>query len=248
MVETVRTLDELEVMTESQLEQVIEREPVNADNARYTLGRLQVEGTFPESVPRNEKKGINWIKTAVKNGNMLATEFKVYYDIRFARSPDLKKIEETLHFIAEKGHSARAFNTLAEFAHAQNKKEGFKEEAAKYYNKSAEMGCLIGTHWMGVFYQEGFGVSKNLDKAVEMLKRAAKLGNAQSDFQLFLLYSREEEKKNAALAYKHLARAVSMGVTFFDQMHEYFKDNYDALAEQFLKVRKPEADPTKEVK
>lgn len=157
---------DLEGMTEPELETIIEREPVNADNARFMLGKLQVEGTFPENVPRNEKKGINWIKAAVKNGHLPATEFKVYYDIRFARAPDLKKIESTLLLVAEKANSSRAYNTLAEFAHAQNKKDGYKEEAAKYYNKSQELGCLIGTHWMGVFYQEGFGVSKNLDKSI----------------------------------------------------------------------------------
>ena len=92
--------------------------------------------TFPENVPRNEKKGINWIKTAAKNGHLPATEFKVYYDIRFASQPDLRKIESALHQVAEKGNSSRAYNTLAEFAHAQNKKEGYKEEAAKFYNKS----------------------------------------------------------------------------------------------------------------
>jgi uncharacterized protein len=105
-------------MTEVQLEQIIESEPANADNARYMLGKLQVEGTFPENVPRNEKKGINWIKTAVQHGHLLATEFKVYYDIRFAKAPELKKIESALHFVAEKSNSARAYNTLAEFAHA----------------------------------------------------------------------------------------------------------------------------------
>lgn len=109
---------------------------------------------------------------------MLATEFKVYYDIRFAKAPELKKIEQALHLVAEKGNSSRAYNTLAEFAHAQNKKEGFKEEAAKYYNQSARLGCLIGMHWMGVFYQEGFGVTRNLEKAIDMLKKAAKSGNA----------------------------------------------------------------------
>lgn len=130
----LRPLDDLEAMNENELEAVIANEPVNSDNARYILGKLQVEGTFPEAVPRNEKKGINWIKTAVKNGHLPATEFKVYYDIRFAKAPELKKIESTLNFLAEKGDSARAFNTLAEFAHAQNKKEGYKEEAAKFYN------------------------------------------------------------------------------------------------------------------
>jgi TPR repeat protein len=42
---------------------------------------------------------------------------------------------------------------------------------------SAEQGDIIGAHWMGVFYHEGFGVSKNLDKAIEFLTRAAEAGN-----------------------------------------------------------------------
>lgn len=47
---------------------------------------------------------------------------------------------------------------------------------------SSELGCLIGKHWSGVFHMEGFGVSKNLDKAITLLNEAAKMGNAQSDF------------------------------------------------------------------
>ena len=63
---------------------------------------------------------------------------------------------------------------------------------------------------------EGFGVSKNYDKAIKLLNEAAKMGNAQSNFQLFLLYSQVEEKKDIVLAYKHLNKAVCRGVTFFD--------------------------------
>jgi TPR repeat protein len=33
---------------------------------------------------------------------------------------------------------------------------------------------------MGVYYMEGFGVDKNLNKAEEFLLKAQKLGNAQS--------------------------------------------------------------------
>lgn len=39
-----------------------------------------------------------------------------------------------------------------------------------------------------------------------------------------------------------------MGATFFDQMHEYFKDNYDVLFEHFVKLRKPGCDPSTEKK
>ena len=49
---------------------------------------------------------------------------------------------------------------------------------------------------------EGFGVARNVDKAEEMLLSAAKLGNAQSNFQLFMLYSNVEEKKDLVKAYR----------------------------------------------
>jgi len=163
-----------------------------------------------------------------------AIEFKTYHTIRFGKVPDLSKIESNLEKVINEANSSRACNTLAEFAHAQNKVDGYKEKAAKYYMQSADLGCLIGTHWIGVFYQEGFGVTKNLDKSIELLNKAAKMGNAQSNFQLFLLYSREEEKKDVKLAYKNLSKAVQLGVTYFDQLNEFFKDNYDVLAPIFL--------------
>ena len=77
---------------------------------------------------------------------------------------------------------------------------------------------MIGTHWLGVFYMEGFGVAANLDKAEICLLQAAKAGNAQSNFQLFQLYSTVEEKKDPVKAYKQIWKAVTRGVTYFDQL------------------------------
>lgn len=38
---------------------------------------------------------------------------------------------------------------------------------------SAEKGDVVGTHWIGVFYHEGFGVTKNVEKAITFLEKAA---------------------------------------------------------------------------
>ena len=141
-------------MNEAELESIIASDPKEADDARYILGRLQIEGTFPETVPRNEKKGVSWLKTAAKNGHMDALEHQTYWAIRFDKQPNLKKIEGALQQIADSGKSARACNTLAEFAHAQSKggqDVAKSKEAAKYYQTSSEMGCIIGKHWSGVF-------------------------------------------------------------------------------------------------
>lgn len=40
-------------------------------------------------------------------------------------------------------------------------------------------------------------------------------------------------------AYKCLNRAVTRGVTYFDELNAYFKDNYDVLAPYFLETKKP---------
>ena len=67
-------------MTEAELEALILQG--NSNEARFILGRLLLEG-LSDSVVKNEKKGINWLKEAIKNGHMGALEYKTYYDIRF---------------------------------------------------------------------------------------------------------------------------------------------------------------------
>ena len=130
--------DQLDQLTEAELEGVINNEPAKADDARYILGRLLIEGTNIKNVPANETKGINWIKTSAKNGHIPSVEYKTYYDIRFDRHPNLKKIMQGLETVvaeAPAGKSSRACNTIAEFAHAQSSKdETNKAKAAKFYN------------------------------------------------------------------------------------------------------------------
>ena len=155
------TLAQLEIMTEADLEALILKEKTTAvaDDARYILGKNQIEGSFPTTVPRNEKKGLNWIKEAEKHGHLPALEYKTYYDIRFEKHPSVEKIVKSLETCVQKTKSTRACATLAELAHAQSHIEGNKEKAAQYYNIAAEQNCTVAVHWMGVYYMEGFGVA-----------------------------------------------------------------------------------------
>ena len=167
---------ELENLSEAELEATIAAGGANADEARLTLGKFMIEGTSSK-VPKNAKKGFNWVKEAGKNGHLGALEYRVYYEIRYDKQPNMKKLLDNLETVINKTKSARALNMLGEFYQIQDKKEESKEVAARYCNQSADQGCMIGTHWMGVFYHLGFGVSKNLSKAVEFLTKAAKTGN-----------------------------------------------------------------------
>jgi hypothetical protein len=76
-----------------------------------------LEGTS-DLIPKNENKGLNWIKEAVKRNHLPSLEFKTYWDIRFDRQPKLQQIKENLQKIIDTNKSCRACNVLAELNHA----------------------------------------------------------------------------------------------------------------------------------
>ncbi|MFS8160263.1 MAG: hypothetical protein ACMG6E_08665 [Candidatus Roizmanbacteria bacterium] len=99
-------------MSEAELEAYIAQH--NSDQGRYILGRLLLEGTN-DKIIKNITKGVNWLKEAIKNGNLEALEYKVYYDIRFDKQPKIKKIYASLETVIDKTKSPRACCTLGEF-------------------------------------------------------------------------------------------------------------------------------------
>lgn len=139
----------MEDLTEAELEAFILSKNGTAE-ARYVLGKLMIEGTS-QGVPKNENKGLNWLKDALKLGNLDALEYKTYWDIRFDRAPQLDRIVENLEKVVAANKSPRACNTLAELNHAsasgataqmtEEHKAAAAEKAklaAKYYMTSSE--------------------------------------------------------------------------------------------------------------
>ena len=226
------------------------------DDVRYVLGRLMIEGTS-DKVAKNENKGLNWLKEACKKGHLPSVEYKTYWDIRFDRQPKLEKIKANLENAVQETKSTRACNTLAELNHAsaggsaeslanltpeaKTAAEAAKGIAANYYMISAEQGDIVGMHWIGVFYHEGFGVAQNVDKALDFLGRAADGGNAQSLYQLYLIHSgkegQSEAHKDVIKAYNYLMGAIISGVTHFDEIISYFKTNYAVLSANFIRSK-----------
>jgi TPR repeat protein len=91
--------------------------------------------------------------------------------------------------LAELNHAAVSGATAQLSPELKVAAEEKSKLAAKYYMSSSDSGDIIGSHWIGVFYHEGFGVTKNVKKAIEYLKKAADAGNGQSMYQLFMIYS-----------------------------------------------------------
>lgn len=157
--------------------------------------------------------------------------------------------------IVEANKSARACNTLAELNHsmgsanlknADPEKRAVAEQkaalAAKYYMTSAEQEDVIGMHWMGVFYYEGFGVSKNLAKSVEFLTKAAAAGNCQSMYQLHMITSgndgEDDNYRDVEASYNWLMKGIQNGATMFDEAVQYFKLHFETLAPIYLARKK----------
>jgi hypothetical protein len=51
-----------------------------------------------------------------------------------------------------------------------------------------------------------------------------------------------EGKKDVVKAYRFLNKATTLGVTNFEQMNKYFRENFDVLAPVFAEIRKPPQD------
>ena len=124
------------------------------------------------------------------------------------------------------------------------KKEGelLAVEAAKYYQMSADQEDVVATHHIGVFYHQGFGVHKNIEKAMEYLKRSGGMGHCHSLYQLFLIYSgregQDQKLANFDTAYNYLMRALQYGVTQYEDAIAYFKQHYSELAPSFVRTKK----------
>ena len=59
---------------------------------------------------------------------------------------------------------------------------------ADQYRQAADNGVAFAQHNMGVFYEHGTGVRRDLVEAASWYRKAAEQGNAKSQFNLGLLY------------------------------------------------------------
>jgi TPR repeat protein len=128
----------------------------------------------------------------------------------------VEKIEKNLILCATEGKSSRASNTIGELYMGKGESEMLN--AAKYFKHSQDYGCMLGNHWMGIFQFQGQGVSKNVPEAFKCFKTAVKMGNCQSEFQLYNIYALIPEYKDPVKAYYHLENALKQGLTRFDDL------------------------------
>lgn len=219
--------------TEAELEQIVIKEL--SDKARYVIGVKSIEGSDLERVKKNEKKGVSWLREAASNDHTDSQEYLAYYDIRFEKVPNLKRIMAYLEAVIEKKDSTRALTTLAEFLLNQRKEPKAVSRGFELYKKAADLGDLIAGYWVGVLYHRGQGTEKDVKTAIGYLEKSRESGNCQADYELFDIYAREEGFEDLPKAYNYFADAVENGFTSFDEFNTFFKKNIAVLKDQFIK-------------
>ena len=56
---------------------------------------------------------------------------------------------------------------------------------------------------------------------------------------MYKLFSEESEKKDIKKAYYYLEKALIRGVTYFEEMQQFFSKNYEELSQVFIEDKKP---------
>lgn len=225
--------------TEAELESIAAGKD-SPNNAKYVLGVMAIEGTDPKRVKKNDKRGITWLREAANDGHVDSMEYLAYYDIRFEKVPNIRRIMGYLEGVIEKKESPRALTTLAEFYINQKKEKKQVERGFELYKKAADLGDLISCYWVGVLRHRGQGADKDMSESIKYLNKGVELGNVQADYELFDIYAREEGFIDLPRAYDHLCSAIENGFTSFQELQDFFKKNVSELKDHFLKRKKYE--------
>ena len=84
----------------------------------------------------------------------------------------------------------------------------YKERKIELYTRGAELGCTDAMYALGLCYDEGTGVEKNRNKAIQLWEQAAMAGNSNARFCLGGI---EDMKNNKERAIKHWMIAAMAG-------------------------------------
>lgn len=148
-----------------------------------------------------------------EKGNAVAQyELAMAYEHGVGVETSATKALEYYRLAANQGHAA-AQNEVGNSFHGQ----GRFVEALPWYEKSSEGGDFWGIHNLAYLYDQGRGVVTNEEKAISLYQRAANLDNADSMWNMAMLYANGRQiptDLHAACVWTHRA------VTSFDNKKE----------------------------
>lgn len=147
--------------------------------AQYNLGAMYDGGVG--SVEQDESKSIRWYLKAAKQGYAKA-QFNLA--VTYEKKGELKKAEEWYLKAAEQKLPSAHYN-LGVYYLERNE----RRKAAEWSSNAAELEHLDGCFNLAVLYRDGYGVSRDVAKAVEYFQWAARRGDQDAAAQVSSLTS-----------------------------------------------------------
>ncbi len=98
----------------------------------------------------------------------------------------------SLRLAAANGDPSAEFEVGARLAEGKGTGQSF-EEAAKWYQRSADQGFVQSQYRLGTLYERGLGVKPDLAKAEDWYKRAAEQGNVKAMHNLAVLSANQNK-------------------------------------------------------
>jgi len=141
-----------------------------------------------------------------------------------------KRLEEEKTAAALKA-KAEAGDTEAMYRVAKHSHEGtngFRKDPAEVFRwaeRAAKAGHLPGVHALGVCYQHGIGVTKDLPLGLALLTESAALGRSSSCFRLGFMYA--YGKFGVSMSAAHARRWYERGCRIMQQVSEEQRSEED---------------------
>jgi len=140
----------------------------------------------------------------------LGNAYSIVFSIFFGKSGYSKNnitAFNLLQKLADEG-DVRAFNTLAYYYKIEMKDNA---KTYQYCKLAYDKGYVGGIYNIGCCYDEGTGVDKNLNKAIEFYKIAFDMGDIDASYLLGLIYEGKGVNKNLYRAKEYFEHAAKNG-------------------------------------
>jgi TPR repeat protein len=114
-----------------------------------------------------------------------------------------------------------------------------KQEAFKWYRKSAKLGYAKAEYRLGEMYHYGFGISEDHNEAVKWYTRSAMQGNKSAQHNLAIIYDRGEGVTlDSTKAYAWITIAASQGhpesINYEDYYYQRLNNSQKIEAEKLV--------------
>ena len=174
--------------------------------AQYNIGALLWEG---QVVEQDQATAMKWFRTAMHNNNEQASSF-----LQSLFEPMYSELRENFKFYRD-DNTVRDISLIEELSlfklGQQAYSQGEFDQALKYWTPLAKDGHFDSQYYIAQLYEKGEGVEASFETALPMYEKAARAGQADSQYRLGLYHINEAPDVNRTLGLYWMQSAADNG-------------------------------------